>query len=145
MPNNLEIDVVTHSRGGLVGRELLSRVQQGIPLRVRKMIMVACPNRGTPLADGEHWLTMLDRYTSLLADLPDTSASVIMEGILTVVKLIGHAGLRKLPGLAAMTPKTAIYNNSMLVSLVKPKFMQWSPITNPTTLIDQTFYAPTGQ
>ena len=107
MPNNLEIDVVTHSRGGLVGRELLSRVQQGIPLRVRKMIMVACPNRGTPLADGEHWLTMLDRYTSLLADLPDTSASVIMEGILTVVKLIGHAGLRKLPGLAAMTPKNS--------------------------------------
>lgn len=104
LPPDVKLDIITHSRGGLVGRELLQRVIQGVPIQVGKLIMVAAPNQGTPLADGDHWITMLDRYTSLVADLPDTTATAIMEGVLTVVKLIGHAGLKALDGLAAMTP-----------------------------------------
>ncbi len=104
LPPDVDLDIITHSRGGLVGRELLQRVTQGAPLQVGKMIMVAAPNQGTPLADGDHWITMLDRYTSLVADLPDTTATVMMEGVLTLVKVVGHAGLKALAGLAAMTP-----------------------------------------
>jgi hypothetical protein len=47
---------------------------------------------------------MLDRYTTLLALAPDTSTTLTMESILTVVKMIGHAALGKLRGLDAMNP-----------------------------------------
>ncbi|HYF63930.1 MAG TPA: hypothetical protein VD886_14005, partial [Herpetosiphonaceae bacterium] len=106
LPNNMELDIVTHSRGGLVGRELIRQLadQPGRQVRVGKAVLVASPNRGTPLANGDHWIEMLDRYTNLIAQAPDTVATLILEGVLTLVKIIGHAALEALPGLHAMLP-----------------------------------------
>lgn len=65
---NLDVDIVTHSRGGLVGRELTERAAgfdtQGKSLRVHRAIFVASPHRGTILTDSDHGITMLDRYTN---------------------------------------------------------------------------------
>ena len=112
LPDDLELDLVTHSRGGLVGRHLAWRLEQqragGGQQAVKRAVLVAAPNRGTPLADGDHWYEMLDRYTNLAAELPDHAFTLIMEGILMVVKLIGHAMLDTLPGLNIMNPNGEI-------------------------------------
>ncbi len=106
LPPTLDFDIITHSRGGLVGRELVRQLAARQPQgqQVQKAVLVAAPNRGTPLANGDHWVEMLDRYTNLIAQAPDTSATLMLEGVLILVKLIGHAALAALPGLQAMLP-----------------------------------------
>jgi hypothetical protein len=110
MPDDLslDLDIVTHSRGGLVGRvltEQLSALETGNrTLRVHRAIFVAAPLRGTILADGDNWIDLIDRYTNLLTNLPDNVYTLTLEAILTLVKVIGHAGLAKLSGLNSMWP-----------------------------------------
>lgn len=105
---SLDLDMVTHSRGGLVGRTLMERMNafatNGRSVRVGKAILVAAPNRGTVLADGDNWIELIDRYTNLLTNLPDNVYTLSLEGILTLVKVIGHGALVKLPGLNSMWP-----------------------------------------
>ena len=105
----LDLDIITHSRGGLVGREFTERLADlhtaGRQIRIRKAILVAAPNLGTILTDGDHGIDMLDRYTNLLTSLPDNAYTLTMEGVLTVVKLVLHGALHSLPGLRCMYPK----------------------------------------
>ncbi len=106
---SLTLDVLTHSRGGLVGRELAERVgdmdAHGLRVDVRRGVLVASPNRGTILADGDNWIDLADRYTNFITALPDTTFTLIMEGILTFVKVMGHGMLAGLPGLSCLVPK----------------------------------------
>ncbi len=106
--HGLELDIVTHSRGGLVGRALSGRLnalnQNGVQLNVPKVVLVAAPNRGTILADGHNWLDLIDRYTNLLTELEDNPFTLTIEGILALVKIIGHGALKGLPGLHCMLP-----------------------------------------
>src|SRR5262249_48337479 len=99
----LECDIVTHSRGGLVGRELIERAtkrQMGKrKLNVRRAVFVAGPLDGTVLADGQHMFDFMDRYTNLLTWLPDTFSTLMLEALLAAVRLLAHGGLPGLPGL----------------------------------------------
>jgi hypothetical protein len=103
---DVELDVVTHSRGGLVGRELIERQFEhvGARARVRRAVFVAAPNRGTILTDTEHGIAMLDRYTNLFTALPDTELTVAAEALFMVAKLLYHGAFRSLPGLRSMYP-----------------------------------------
>ena len=61
------IDVVTHSRGGLVIRSLLEEL---LPLTESKVhfervIFVAAANGGTNLAEPDNWGTLIDLYTNI--------------------------------------------------------------------------------
>jgi pimeloyl-ACP methyl ester carboxylesterase len=94
------VDVVCHSRGGLLARVLAAHNQ----LSVRRICQVGVPNVGTPLAHAEHWFAFLDGHTRWLTALPDTVSTVIMEGILCVMKLIATGAGAGLPGIAAMDP-----------------------------------------
>jgi pimeloyl-ACP methyl ester carboxylesterase len=111
LPSGIElnIDILTHSRGGLVGRELTERFADlnrgGRQLKVHNAIFVAAPNRGTILTDGDHGVEMIDRYTNLLTSLPDNAYTLTMEGVLMVVKLLLHGALKGLPGLQNMYPQ----------------------------------------
>lgn len=102
------VDVVAHSRGGLVARALAG--EGGGPpggIRVDKAVLVGCPYQGTPLADPDHIVDFLDRMTTLLNLVPPGPASVVtetLEGVITAVKVVGHATLGGLPGIAAMDP-----------------------------------------
>lgn len=105
----LELDVICHSRGGLVGRVLAGALNTaGLErIKMRKVVFVATPNHGTALTDPEHVVGLLDRVTSVLNLIPPGPHSVItaiLEAVITVVKVIGHGALKGLAGLASMQP-----------------------------------------
>ena len=97
------IDVVCHSRGGLVARAIAASDR----FDARRICQVGAPNHGTPLAQGKHMLAFLDGHTAFLTTLPDTVSTILLEGILSAVKLVAVGAAAGLPGLAAMTPDGA--------------------------------------
>jgi pimeloyl-ACP methyl ester carboxylesterase len=106
---DLEVDIVTHSRGGLVGREFAERNADYASanrrkLKIRRAVFVAAPLRGTVLADTEHGIKMLDRYTNLFTELPDNPFTISMEAIFMMTKLVYHGAVKALPGLRSMYP-----------------------------------------
>jgi hypothetical protein len=104
----LDVDIVCHSRGGLLSRLLANpAVTGGDPQRfkARRIVLVGVPNAGTPLADPDHVVAFLDRTTTALnlsSATPDWADA--LEAVLALVKVIGHAGLDGLDGLASMRP-----------------------------------------
>ena len=106
--SDLVLDVVAHSRGGLVGRALFAEPtferSAARPPHVRRMVHVATPNRGTTLASTEKWGTLLDVVTNLAMALPDT-ASVPLSIVVEVVKQVGTGSVEGLDGLASMDPE----------------------------------------
>jgi pimeloyl-ACP methyl ester carboxylesterase len=105
---HLDVDVVAHSRGGLVARALAcAGANNSFPLHVKKIVHVGVPNAGTALANVEKHGKFVDRISTLLNLAPDGPLSVaadILDGVLTVVKIIGCNGIGTLPGLSAMDP-----------------------------------------
>jgi hypothetical protein len=103
----LAVDIVCHSRGGLVARTLADPAAMGLGtpnLSVGKIVFVGVPNAGTPLADPDHLVTMLDRLTTALNLFPAGPVEETLEAIITAVKVIGHGTLQGLEGLASMQP-----------------------------------------
>jgi hypothetical protein len=107
----LEVDIVCHSRGGLLSRLMANPAAcGGDPQRfsVRRIVLVGVPNAGTPLANPDHVVAFLDRTTTALnlsSATPDWADA--LEAVLAVVKVIAHAGLDGLDGLEAMRPGNA--------------------------------------
>jgi len=104
----LDVDIIAHSRGGLVARALACAGNDAsFPVHPNKIVHVGVPNAGTALANVERYGTFIDRTSTLLNLAPDGPLSVvadILDGILTVVKIIGCNGIGALPGLSAMDP-----------------------------------------
>jgi pimeloyl-ACP methyl ester carboxylesterase len=95
------IDIVCHSRGGLVARVLAASDQ----LDVRRVCQVGTPNAGTPLAHAKHLIAFLDGHSALLTKLPDSVSTIVLEGLLCVIKLVVTGAGAGLPGLSAMEPE----------------------------------------
>lgn len=114
MGQSLEVDIVCHSRGGLVARTLAQNPSAfGLdtsPLKVRRVVFVGVPNNGTPLTNPDHMVQMLDRYSTALNLFPTGAVTETLEAILTVVKVVGHGALEGLAGLAAMRPDGTFLN-----------------------------------
>ena len=116
----LVIDIVTHSRGGLVTRSFVEQLLPGAgwPAKVDNVVFVASTNAGTHLADPKRWSDLVDLYTNLaaagasgLAMLPGAApvAAVVggvVKGIGAFVKyLVSYAAKGDdVPGLKAMLP-----------------------------------------
>jgi hypothetical protein len=108
LPGPLEVDIICHSRGGLVSR-VLSEKQGEIlggqgRLKVRKIVFVATPNAGTILADADHLGDLLDTYTNLLLFFPDGGLSDILDVAIAVAKQVAVGALKGLDGLQCMLP-----------------------------------------
>ncbi|HSF97371.1 MAG TPA: hypothetical protein VLA55_01660 [Ornithinibacter sp.] len=104
---SLTVDVVTHSRGGLVGRALAERAGElglGDRLRVRNLVMVAPPNAGTALADKEHLSQLLDRFTNLVQYIPDNGVTDVLGLVLSIVKQLAVGAFGGLEGIMSMNP-----------------------------------------
>jgi hypothetical protein len=132
---HLELDIVCHSRGGLVARildgQLLRKTGGGLldlllsPLRqflpgnrprgtvtVRKIVFVGTPNGGTDIVEEENWNTFVDSFTTLLEAQPPGPWSVttpFFEGVLELVKALAAGTAENLPGLRAMDPGSSLY------------------------------------
>jgi pimeloyl-ACP methyl ester carboxylesterase len=106
---SLNIDIICHSRGGLVARTLAGEINPISGISVRRIVFVGVPNHGTALADPDNLVSFIDRYTGILNLAPPGPLAVvsdILEGIIMVVKIISHAVLNGVPGLTAMNPKS---------------------------------------
>ena len=104
---NLKLDVVCHSRGGLVSRELARRAGasgNGARVEIGRIVFVAVPNAGTVLTDSRHVGDFLDTYTNLLQFFPDNGVTDVLEAVIAVVKQLAAATLRGLDGLQSMLP-----------------------------------------
>ncbi len=103
---NLDLDILSYSRGGLVGRELVERPGTlslgNRQIRVGKLVFGATPNRGTPLATPSQTGSFLDLFTNLLAVLP--GADDTLRAMVAAVKTVAASGVKDLPGLHAMAP-----------------------------------------
>jgi hypothetical protein len=101
---DLDLDVLCVSRGGLVARRLAAEQGGSRSLHVGKIVFVASPNAGTPLADPERLNDFIDSYTNLFNLLPDTPVTVVLESIVGIAKLIAVNALKGLKGLDSMVP-----------------------------------------
>lgn len=99
-------DVITHSRGGLVLRNLVERSHifgsLGKRFQLGRAVLVASPNEGTPLATPQRWHDTVGWLANLLELFPDnpftTGAAFVANGL---VWLARHAS-GDLPGLHSM-------------------------------------------
>ncbi len=104
----LEVDIVCHSRGGLVARSIAERPKDvdrsSDSVRVNRIVFVGVPNAGTILADADHWKELADRFTTILSLFPGPGASDVLESVLALVKSIAVKTADALDGLTCMAP-----------------------------------------
>jgi hypothetical protein len=103
----LTLDVVSHSRGGLVGRVLAERASDvGLTgkVTVRTLVMVGTPNAGTALADKAHLSQLMDRVTDLVQFIPDAGAADVVGLVLSILKQLTVGAFGGLEGIMAMDP-----------------------------------------
>lgn len=103
----LIVDIVSHSRGGLVGRVLAERAAEvGLADRVtvRTLVMVGTPNAGTALADKEHLSALMDRVTDLVQYVPDAGVADVVGLVLSILKQLTVGAFGGLEGIMAMNP-----------------------------------------
>ncbi len=111
-PNLLEgrrLDIITHSRGGLVARAF-TELLDGAPA-VRNLIFLGTPNCGTDLANPKNWGALADTLVNLTgvdhAELFGRLAALL-------ARLAIRAGEEKIPGILAQNPLMAADKNSFL-------------------------------
>lgn len=116
IPENIRmnIDILCHSRGGLVSRVLCEN-QGEISLGskivgINKVVFVATPNAGTILADDRYIDNFLNIYTNLASLFPTSATVSILEGVLTVLKILAVDAVKNLPGLKVMSPKSNFFS-----------------------------------
>jgi triacylglycerol esterase/lipase EstA (alpha/beta hydrolase family) len=121
--DDLVIDVVTHSRGGLVTRSFIEEVLPGSGwgATVDTAVFVASTHGGTHLADPSRWHDLVDLYTNLvtlaasaLGLVPGAAPfAAVVGGVVRavggLVKVLAAAATADgqhaaVPGLAAMVP-----------------------------------------
>jgi hypothetical protein len=104
-----DLDIVSHSRGGLVARTLIEQASElGLmpgKIGVRRVVFAGVPNAGTPLADMEHMQAFVDSYTTLLNVLgAGVPVAATLGSIVAVVKQIAASAVSGLDGLQSMDP-----------------------------------------
>lgn len=104
----LDVDIICHSRGGLVSR-ILAEQHASFPLgqrrvRVGKLIFVGTPNNGTRMADEAFISEFIDTATNLLNVFPTNGVTDAFTYVLSGVKIVGCGLWSSLVGLRSMQP-----------------------------------------
>jgi hypothetical protein len=104
----LDLDIVCHSRGGLVSRSLAERTDP-IPgqrtVRVHRTALVGATNNGTILADVKHWNDLVDMLSTVLNTVGIGVGDAI-DLVLAFVRQIAVKAYPHLRGLACMVPSS---------------------------------------
>jgi hypothetical protein len=104
----IELDIVCHSRGGLVSRAIAERpgdLKDLAPnVGVHSVVLVGVPSSGTILAEAAHWNELVDRATTLLNLVPAPGVVDALETVLALVRSIAVETAQDLEGLDAMAP-----------------------------------------
>lgn len=104
----LDLDVVAHSRGGLVARILAGGAHDGsldlAHVSVRSIVCAGTPNYGTPLADPDHLSAFCDRLATAANLVPGFPVGDIVDAVMLVVQYIAQGVLQGLRGLEVMNP-----------------------------------------
>jgi hypothetical protein len=99
-------DVITHSRGGLVLRTLHQELTKGSRpdprLTLGRVVLVASPNGGTPLATPERWEQTLGWFANLLEMFPDNAFTTAAGWISGSLSWLAQKLNRNLPGIESM-------------------------------------------
>jgi hypothetical protein len=108
-----DLDLLTHSRGGLVARTLTERgADVGVTperLSIKRVVFLGTPSAGTPLADMQHMGSYVDTMTNLLQLLAvGLPIAATLAGILATVKQLAAGAISGLAGLECMLPGHAI-------------------------------------
>ena len=114
----LEIDIVCHSRGGLVARELIEKLKH--PVKIRRVVMVGVPNAGTSLADPSNWGMMADMLINQVSQDPTGLLGRLSSFLFY---LLAQGIEQQVPGLQAMRPLSESNRselNPFLSELQKP-------------------------
>ena len=109
--DGVDVDIVCHSRGGIVARTLVERGRELFPAskcRFGKVFFVATPNQGSVLGDPEHMVDMIDLFTNFLTNFPDGPVLYSIEILLAMVKLLATAVGNHLPGVESMGTQSYI-------------------------------------
>ncbi len=109
-PRGTTVDIVTHSRGGLVARALVERVlpRERWDGRVDRIVFVGVPNAGTNFAEPQRWSQLVDLYINILTASSPVGA-VLSVGVKRLGVLVKYLAAYfvdggGVPGLAAMEP-----------------------------------------
>ena len=104
----LELDIVCHSRGGLVTRAIAERTgalrDRNPGVTVRNVILVGVPSSGTILASADHWNELVNRATTLFSLIPGPGVAEGLEIVFALVRSIAVRTANNLKGLEAMAP-----------------------------------------
>jgi len=105
------LDIITHSRGGLVARAFVELLRHHKP--VNRVVFVSTPNGGTSLANPQNWGRVADVLVNLI-HLDSFGLFGRMSGLLarlsaleSVLETAGDRLLRQIPGLYAQNPAAA--------------------------------------
>lgn len=104
----LNLDILCHSRGGLVSRVLAERQSElalgNRQIRVHRIVFVGVPNDGTVMSDGDYLGEFLNYYTNLLNLFPDNGLTETLDVLITIAKMLAVGAMKGLDGLKSMQP-----------------------------------------
>lgn len=124
----LELDVLCHSRGGLVARAIAGAERPN--LDIRNVVFTATPNDGTILVHTDHMGSYIERYTNMLSLLPDNGLTFALEMLVLTAQHIASGVVDHLAGLQAMLPDGPFLKESRLSRALGPDTAYYALASN---------------
>lgn len=149
----LSVDIVAHSRGGLVARSLVDLLEPRPSFTVRRIITNGTPHNGTLLADPERWDRLVSIGLTAASWLATTAgAAVWIPKLLELVLKAAAQSAFALPGIEAMRPGGAFVQRLNAPGGLSDHPVLYSAVESSFTLADiadkpfqQAFRAFTAQ
>jgi pimeloyl-ACP methyl ester carboxylesterase len=152
IPNvSLKLDIVCHSRGGLVARSIADQAAQwgqakGQTLNIERIVFAATPNGGSQITVADNWVALVNRISSVLTlpakvlPAPADAISEILSGLLEVLKIVSVGVALDLPGLEDMSPgSTFLQNLGQATSLLRPTYYAAAADFEPGPILANLF------
>lgn len=136
-PGDYPVDIIAHSRGGLLARSLKElstgiiaqlsctrnwQPPSGVNLNIDQLILVGTPNEGTDLARPENISGFLNWSATLMNILPEFLGTMAIGAVLSIAAMIAKESTKRLPGLSDQAPGSSLLSNLNQSSLSANKY-----------------------